>query len=151
MGDVIAFGADPVGVVILEVVGDEVVHVDVLEDDRIVVGQCDVGVAADLRGDVEDLAEIPRDRNAHMLPAETVEVDPVFIAIAGREIGDGERAVLVVAPAPELERVVAGSAGDDVVAAVCENRVVAASGIDHVVAVGGVNMFAVCGTGNYGH
>ena len=129
--DVVALCPDPVWHVFGEVIGDQVIHVDILENDLEIGTQLYMGVVAHLRRGGDKFVEIPCDRPADDFPQLTVEVDPVGSIAARCEVGDGQGAGFRAHP----EFVVSVSAGNDIVSAAAIDVIVAVAAIQNVVAL----------------
>ena len=129
---IVAPGTDPVGMEPQKIVGDEVVHVDVLQDDRQVVVQNDMGIVTDLGCPLKHFEEVFGECDAFCFPHVPPEVDAVVGAVPGREVGDGDR---TFGRAAEVESIVTCTAGDDVVASPDGNFIVPGAAVHDIVTV----------------
>ena len=134
---VVTFGSRAGSVIICKIVGNQVVHVDILQHDLEVARQCNMGVGADLCRYIQNFAEVSGDLNALISPAISVEIDSVFQAIARCKVGNRQRACISTA---NLHRIVAGAQCDRVIAAVAKDYVVPCAAIDYVIVPATVNI-----------
>jgi len=138
--DIVALGPDPIGVIILKIFRNQVVTIDVLQNDCVVAGQCDVGIGSDLGGDIQNFIKIAGNLNPGKFPAVAVQVDPVFCAVACREVPDRQGAEFIVPPTPKLESIISVAACDGINPALRENGIVFVGSNENVVVIAAINI-----------